>query len=167
MSFWDIFIGKTESKPISKLQSSILEQFPNYTEEKRILLTCLSGLCARVAYVDFDISPTEKEAIEKSLIQWMNLSEKEANFVASKALEEVKELSGIEPRKYCTALNDILDNSEKLHILETLFQVSAADGNVEEHESEEIRIITTGFLLEHKHFIAARATVAKFIGALK
>lgn len=167
MSFWDIFIAKEGSKPQSKLQSSILEQFPNYEESKQILLGCLAGLCARVAYVDFDISPKEKTAIEDSLKKWMNLNDKEADFVATKALEEVVELSGIEPRKYCTTLNDLLNNTEKLHVLETLFQISAADGNVEENESEEIRIIATGLLLEHKHFIAARATVAKFIGALK
>lgn len=167
MSFWDIFTGKTESKSISKLQSSILEKFPSYSEEKRILLTCLAGLCARVAYVDFEICPKEKDATVASLKKWMELNNQEAEFVATHALDEVKELSGIEPRKYCTALNDFLDNTQKLHVLETLFQVSAADGNVEQHESEEIRIITTGLLLEHKHFIAARATVAEYIGALK
>ncbi|ATH08751.1 hypothetical protein BIY24_12580 [Halobacteriovorax marinus] len=167
MSFWDIFIAKEEAKPKSVLQSKVQEQFPNYPESKRILISCLAGLCARIAYVDFDISPKEKDAIKGALSKWMNLSEEEADFVATSALDEVKELSGIEPRKYCTALNDLLDNDDKLHILESLFQVSAADGNVEELESEEIRIIATALLLEHKHFIAARATVAKYLGALK
>lgn len=167
MSFWDRFIAKEVSKPLSKLQESILVQFPDYTEEKRVLLGCLAALSARVAYVDFEISPKEKDAMIEALKKWMNLTDKEAEFVSTKALEEVVELSGIEPRNYCTALNEFLDNTQKLHVLETLFQISASDDNVEEYESEEIRIIATGLLLEHKHFIAARATVAKFIGALK
>lgn len=167
MRFWERFIAKEVSKPMSKLQESVLNQFPDYTEEKRVLLTCLAALSARIAYVDFEISPKEKDAMIQALKKWMNLSDKEADFVSTKALEEVVELSGIEPRSYCTALNEFLDNTQKLHVLETLFQISASDSNVEDHESEEIRIIATGLLLEHKHFIAARATVANFIGALK
>uniref|UniRef100_UPI00356A2D78 TerB family tellurite resistance protein n=1 Tax=Halobacteriovorax sp. TaxID=2020862 RepID=UPI00356A2D78 len=87
MSFWDRFIAKEVSKPLSKLQESILVQFPDYTEEKRVLLGCLAALSARVAYVDFEISPKEKDAMIEALKKWMNLTDKEAEFVSTKALE--------------------------------------------------------------------------------
>ncbi|OUR96426.1 hypothetical protein A9Q84_08725 [Halobacteriovorax marinus] len=166
MSFWDIFNTKQESKRLTNLQQSIIEHFPTMDEEKRILLASLAALCARVAYVDFNVCEKEQEAIEKALEKWMELPEDQAKFIAEIAVLEVKELAGLDARKYCTTLNDFLDNTKKMHILETLFQVSAADDHVEAKESEEIRVIATGLLLEHKHFVAARATVAKFIGAL-
>ncbi len=167
MNFWDIFTTKEEKSNISNLKQKINDNFPQLEENAKILLASLSGLCARVAYVDFDICPKEAKQIKNSVLKWMDFSEQEAQFVADLAINEVKELAGLDNRSYCTALNDILDNEKKLHVLETLFQISAADGNVEQLESEEIRIICTGLLLEHKHFISARATVAKSIGALK
>lgn len=167
MNFWDIFSTKEEKSNISNLKQKINDNFPQLDESAKILLASLSGLCARVAYVDFEICPKETTQIKNSVVKWMNFSEQEAQFVADLAIEEVKDLAGLDNRNYCTALNDILNNEQKLHILETLFQISAADGNVEQLESEEIRIICTGLLLEHKHFISARATVAQAIGALK
>lgn len=166
MNFWDIFSKKDEKKNICSLRQKIITHFPNLEENRQILLASISGLCARVAYVDFEVCPKEIKAIEAALVKWMDLSSEEATFIAELAINEVKELAGLDTRNYCTALNDLLDNNQKLHILETLFQISAADGNVEQHESEEIRIISKGLLLEQKHFIAARATVAKYIGAL-
>lgn len=167
MSFWDIFSTKQESKRLSNLQQSIIDHFPGMPEEKRILFASLAGLSARVAYVDFHICDNEQETIEKALEKWMELSEEQAKFISEIAISEVKELAGLDSRKYCTALNDFLDNHQKMQVIETLFQVSAADNHVEDKESEEIRVIATGLLLEHKHFIAARATVAEYIGALR
>lgn len=167
MNFWDIFNKKEDKKEISVLRQKIIGHFPNMEENRQILLASVSGLCARVAFVDFEVCLNETKAIEEALTKWMELNKEESEFIASLAISEVKELAGLDNRNYCTALNDLLDNTKKLHILETLFQISAADGNVEQNESEEIRIISKGLLLEHKHFIAARATVAKHIGALK
>ncbi len=167
MNFWDIFSKKDEKKSICSLRQKIIDHFPGEDETRQILLASISGLCARVAYVDFEVCSKETKAIKEALTKWMELNSNEASFVANLAISEVKELAGLDTRNYCTALNDLLDNSRKLHLLETLFQISAADGNVEQHESEEIRIISKGLLLEQKHFIAARATVASYIGALR
>jgi uncharacterized tellurite resistance protein B-like protein len=167
MNFWDIFTKKDEKKSICSLRQKIIDRFPNDDENRQILLASISGLCARVAYIDFEVCLKETKAISDALIKWMELDVEEAEFVANLAISEVKELAGLDNRNYCTALNDILDNNQKLHLLETLFQISAADGHVEQNESEEIRIISKGLLLEQKHFIAARATVAEYIGALR
>ena len=167
MNFWDIFNKKEDKEEVSGLRQKIIAHFPDMDENRQIMLASISGLCARVAFVDFEVCLSETKAIEAALTKWMELNKEESIFISELAISEVKELAGLDNRGYCTALNDLLDNTQKLHILETLFQISAADGKVEQNESEEIRIISKGLLLEQKHFIAARATVAKYIGALK
>jgi uncharacterized tellurite resistance protein B-like protein len=167
MNFWDIFSKKEDKKEICNLRQKIISHFPNMDENRQIMLASISGLCARIAFVDFKVCLKETKAIEEALTKWMELNKEESIFIAELAINEVKELAGLDNRNYCVALNDLLDNTQKLHILETLFQISAADGNVEQNESEEIRIISKGLLLEQKHFIAARATVAEYIGALR
>ena len=73
----------------------------------------------------------------------------------------------MEDHKYTDPLNDMLTNEQRYKVLEGLFALAASDGNAEQLESEEIRIISKGLLLEHKHFISARATVLNSLGALK
>ena len=46
-------------------------------------------------------------------------------------------------------------------------ETPAADENIENHENEEIRNIQKGLLLEHHHFVAARAQVIKYLVSLK
>ena len=48
-----------------------------------------------------------------------------------------------------------------------LFSVAASDGNADNLESEEIRTISKGLGLEHKHFVAARMSVKEYLGSLK
>ncbi|MFT6604717.1 MAG: putative tellurite resistance protein B-like protein, partial [Bacteriovoracaceae bacterium] len=95
------------------------------------------------------------------------LSAEEIDAIVAVSIDEIKDLSGLENHKYCPPLVEILEKDQRYGLLESLFQIAASDGNVEDNESEEIRLITTGLNLEHKHYISARATVLEFLGALR
>ena len=55
---------------------------------------------------------------------------------------------------------------ERYSLLKALFSIAASDGQVEEKESEEIRIISKGLRLQHQDFISARASVLDKIKSL-
>lgn len=171
MSLWKAFTealtAKNSQEFSSRLHERIAEAFRDKEETFQIKAACLSGLMARIAFADLKIEETEKTVIKTSLTKWMNLSEEEASLMATLCLEEVKDLAGIENHLYCLPLRESLPENERYQILVTLFHVAAADGNVENLESEEIRNIAKGLLLEHKHFISARSTVLEYLGSLK
>lgn len=168
MGFWELFATKkSQDTHVSGLHQKIAALLPNEDEREHILIACVSGLMARVAYIDFELHENEQVQIGKSLKQWTNLNDEEIEAVKNIAIEEIKDLSGLENHKYCHPLNEILDNDQKYNLLKALFAIAAIDGEVEEKESEEIRVITKGLLLETKHFRSARATVIEYLKSLK
>lgn len=171
MGLWSSFIESIstikEESFSSRLHKRVVELLPQQTEDSHLLIACLSGLMARIAYNDLKVDEGEKKVIEESLKAWTDLSHSECQAVSELCLSEIKELAGIENHLYCLPLRESLSESKRYSIVESLFAVAAADGSVDNSEAEEIRNINNGLLLEHKHFISAKATVLDKIGALK
>ena len=167
MGLFDLFTVKEDKKYINQLHERFAEDFPNYPQERLIMLSCLAGIMARVAYVDFEIDKNEVAHIEKSLCHWMKLSRTEAHSVGEIAVEQMKQLCGMDTRKFCTPLNDLLSIEERFHILESLFELAASDGIVENSEANEIDYISKALLLEHKYFVTAKSQVKEYLASLR
>lgn len=168
MAFWDIFNSSDQKlTQTSGLHQKVAVLLPEASDEEHILVACVAGLFARVIYIDFEVHKNEILKMKDALEHWTNLPEHDINAIVELSLKEIKELAGLENLKYSHPLNKILHKDQRYGLLESLFQIAASDGNVDEKESEEIRVIATGLLLEHKHFISARATVLEYLGALK
>ena len=117
-----------------------------------------------------EIQASEEAHIKTALKEISELEQSQSDALAALALKEIEQLAGKENHRYCYELNEVLGDqaeNEKYQILLMLFAVAASDGVVESVESEEIRNITKALLLEHKHYISARATVAEKLKALQ
>ena len=169
MKFFDFFIPKSHlnNNNYGKLYEKLSQTLDQNNESEILKCACIAGLLARVAYVDFKIDPKEKLFIISALKQWTNYSEKEIEAISQIAIDEIKELAGLENHKYCQFLNEVLDTDDRYNLVETLFAVAACDGKFNVNEVEEIRIINRSLHLEHKHFISAQASVLKEIKTLK
>ena len=168
MGIWDNFFTKTKLKTefTSKLHEKIHHSLPDHSEEDILITACLAGMLARIAYVDFDLDPNEKDRIKKALEEVVELSSVEAEVITSVTIAHIKELSGLENHCYSHPISEKLSVQQRYKIVELLFTIAAADGSVSEQESEEIRTITKSLLLVHKHFIAARAKVMDKLACL-
>jgi len=169
MGLLELFKFETveDKKNFSSLHEKVSDYFPNGNEREIIIATCVAGLLSRVAYVDLEITEGEVKKMKEVLQEWTKLSEGSIIAIREMAISEMKELCGLENHLYVYPLNDVLDKKEKNEILSALFAISAADGSVSSMESEEIRTICKGLKLPHDHYIAARATVAEKLAALK
>jgi|SaaInlStandDraft_2_1057019.scaffolds.fasta_scaffold116180_1 uncharacterized tellurite resistance protein B-like protein len=168
MSFWNLFREEQENtKSESHLQGKIRELLPFSEDEQLITVACVAGLMARVAFSDLVIDPNEVKQMNQSLGDFAILDEVQTKATIQIALEDIKALCGIENHMYTEPLSTMLSKEQRYSLLKTLFKIAAADGKAEQVESEEIRLICKGLLLEPKHFIAARATVAESLAALK
>ena len=169
MSFWKMFkpSNDQDKKEYSQLYYELKSQFPDFSDENLIKITCIAGLFARVAYVDFDLDIKEKEHMKFALTNMTEFSNQEIDSIIEISLSHVKELAGLENHKYVYNLKEVIDKSERFQIVEALFALAASDGVVENIESEEIRIIVKGFDLSDQHFIAARAKASDKLKALR
>ena len=117
--------------------------------------------------MDLDISTQESSTIVSILEEDLGIDTDSARKITEISIEQTKLLSGIENHRYTEPLCEILDINARYQVLKSLFHVAASDGNADNAECEEIRIITKGLKLEQKHYAAARASVKEYLGSLK
>ena len=167
--FWELFNNKKSHNEADygQLHGTLQKRYPNLNDNDLIKLTCIAGLFARVAYVDFHLDEGEKSHMVEALQEWTDFSETEVQSIVEIAIDHIRELAGLENHLYVHRLKEVLDRDARFAIVESLFALAASDGVVENIESEEIRIIVKGFDLSDKHFIVARAKVSDKLKALK
>ena len=170
MDIWKaLFPSKTQTQeePLSSIHRRLQGELGELAEEDHVGIACLAGLLARVAFVDINISSEEFQSMVKSLTEMTSYSASVAQKIALIAKEEAQELVDHEFHLYIRPLNEIFTVKQKENTLRLLFQVAAADGKVENLESEEIRRIAKELRLSHKQFVQAKLTVRDQIEALK
>jgi uncharacterized tellurite resistance protein B-like protein len=156
----------SKSSKTGNLENEIKKSFPDLSDQETVKYTCISGLLCRVAFVDLDISTDENEAIKQILEKELELTPTLANQVTELSIKQTKILSGVENHRYTGPLCDYFSKEKRYCLLKSLFLVAASDGNVDNLECEEIRVISKGLKLEQKHYSAARASVKEFLGSL-
>lgn len=170
MRFMDFIksITAPESKTsLNSIHKALSEDFPNKTDEELLQVACIAGLLARVVYADMKLESGELEQMKSSLLEWTSIEKHEVDKIAEISLREFKSLAGLENHTYTRQLCETMNNDERYELLEALFAIAAGDGNVESKETEEIRLISKGLNLEHRHFIAAKATVRDKLNSLR
>ena len=166
MSRYNLFATPSKKEYFNTLHEKLHAKFPDDNEEFLLEAASVAGLLASIAYIDFHIHEEEREFMNRSLIHWMEYPPEKAQIIAEVAISDIVELSGVENYTYTEALSELLDKEGRYALLETLFELAASDGGVTEKEGEEIRIICKGLKLEHRHFIAARASVLDYLNSL-
>ena len=141
--------------------------FPDGDRDDRAAMACIAGLMARVAYCDLDVHGDEIAHMKEHLGKWIELPQQDIDAIVTVALEHTEELAGVESYQYTDFLSSRFDAKSRFGLLKALFALAAADGTVAVRESEEIRTLSKGLLLESKHFLAARATVLEFLASLR
>ncbi len=163
MNFFDFFKTNKKTDSINQIHTYLNENFPELGDERKVILSCFAGLLARVAYSDLKISQSEKNEMKKILCEVAHLKEDEARHISEYALHKMKELSGMDTRSYCKPLVDILSADERYKILKALFAIAAADGEVDNIETNEISYIANALVLEKKYFLSAQADVREYL----
>lgn len=169
MGFYDFFRKderRSEVKQYSELFTTLKNEFPSVDEDKLMIASCIAGLFARVAYVDFDLDSKELKKMQ-ALIKTWKFQGIDAETISQIAISHIKEMAGLENHLYVKPLNSLLDKDERFNTVKALFLIAASDGSVDNVESEEIRLINKGLELSNQHFIVARAEVSEYLRTLK
>jgi uncharacterized tellurite resistance protein B-like protein len=168
---WQTLKAGLFSMAIAQKQISLYEklqkQMPHADETTLLKSTAMAGLLCSVAFSDLKISSEERKQIAIELKKWSALSPKEIELITEMSADEIKEFSAVSTSDYSDYLGNNLSIEERYKVLLSLFTLAAAQDGVSALETEEIRILCKGLLLEHKHFVAAQATVKEHLNSLK
>ena len=129
-------------------------------EDSQIRKLCLAaGLMARIAGVDYTVSPEETDVIREVLASKWALSKEQAQLVADISSHRV--FRGLDRVRLVKGFNDYTTIPERREFLNCLFAVANAADRTSFDEIEEIRSLAKGLELSHQDFIDAKLAISR------
>lgn len=110
----------------------------------------ICSLMIEVAYADDQLDESELKAMAHSLSK-LDIQEDEIQEIVDATLAKSKE--SISFYEHTRILNDQLDYDQKKEVLNSVWSIAFADGEMDKHEEHLIRRIADLLYLNHKDFI--------------
>ena len=113
----------------------------------------ICSLMIEVAYADDQLDESELIAMANSLSK-LDIEKEEIQEIVDATLAKSKE--SISFYEHTRILNDQLDYDQKKEVLNSVWAIAFADGEMDKHEEHLIRRIADLLYLNHKDFINAK-----------
>lgn len=114
-------------------------------------------LLVEIARADHDIDPAEREAIVEALQQAGNLDPDELRSVVDEAFQEAD--SAVSLHEHVGLINEKFDKNGKLALVEQMWRVALADGDIDGYEEYTIRKLCDLLYIKHRDFMQAKLKV--------
>lgn len=114
-------------------------------------------LLVEIARSDFDQDPAELRVMLDRLAAQFGLPAAEARELLQRAQAEHTDSTSLEP--YVSALNQSASRAEKLDLLDALWRVAYADGELHRYEEHMLRRVAELLFLSHADFIQSKLRV--------
>ena len=114
-------------------------------------------LLVEIARADHEIEASEREAIEMALSQAGNLDSEELRSVMDDAFNEADGAMSL--YEHVQLINDHFDKQSKLALVEQMWRVALADGNIDGYEEYTIRKLCDLLFIKHRDFMQAKLKV--------
>lgn len=127
------------------------------SDEELRKLGLVGGLMAKIAQLDRNVAEAEYDRMVTTFQDLWGVTRETATFVVEVAVSAVDVT--YDTFRMMRELATSASLEERRHVVELLFAISAADGDMSIEEIEEIRVIARGLNLTHKDFIDAKLKV--------
>lgn len=119
-------------------------------------------LLVEIMRAEPDITEAERQAVMAGLRRRFTLGDDELKHLIASAEEASRSASDF--HRFTSELNDRLDATEKASVVETLWQVAYADGELGAHENHVISRIAGLLHVTHGEYIAAKLRAKESAG---
>ena len=118
-----------------------------------------SALLIELIKVDHSVTNDEQAAVFKALNDAFDLDQSEIDELIELAESEVKDATSL--YQFTSLVNEHYQPAEKAQLLEALWHVAFADGNIDRYEENLIRRVCELIHLSHSDFIQAKLRAQK------
>lgn len=133
----------------------------NLPEDTLRRLSLAGGMMAQIAHVDKTVTNEEFDAIASAFQETWGIDAQQATFVAE--VSTAPETANLDVFRTAREFVEVSSHDERLTIVDILFIVAAADGDIAYEETETIRDISRSLLVSHSEFIASKTKISKQI----
>jgi uncharacterized tellurite resistance protein B-like protein len=131
------------------------------------IVSATAGLLACVAFADRDYSAAEETRICELLTTIEGLDAAGADAVLRSLRAHARSFSTVQAPRFCRTLRQHGDRELKLHVLDLLLEVAAADHEITHNEVTVLRQLTTALGLEQADYNAAQEKHRAKLSALR
>lgn len=140
-------------KKISKIFKKKVTETPDEESLSSISKAC-SSLLIEVALSDKDFDEEEITSMKEILKTTHGISDETINELVSNAKQTVDESTSL--YNYTREVNNNFSYDDKLLLLQSLWDIAYADGNVDKYEEHLIRKISDLIYISHSDFIQVK-----------
>jgi uncharacterized tellurite resistance protein B-like protein len=125
-----------------------------HNDGEHALRLATAALLVEMTRQDDTVEEAEKQAVARALRDKFNLSEQEVAELYALAEAEVKQ--AIDYYQFTSLLKERFTPAQKEKVVEMLWQVAGADGNIDKYEEHMVRRIAELLYLSQTEFIRAK-----------
>ena len=118
--------------------------------------TSVAALLVEVMRADSELQEDERKAMVVLLQKYFDLGEEEVNNLITAASQDLDE--AIDYFRFSKQINDNTNAQERIEIIELLWRLAYADGQLDKHEEHVIRRVADLLYVTHNDFIQAKLT---------
>lgn len=131
------------------------------------IVTATAGLLACVAFADRDYSEAEETRILELLTTIAGVDSPGATRILGTLRAHARSFSTVQAPRFCRTLRELGDRDLKVHVLDLLVEVAAADHQITHNEVTVLRQLTTALGLEQSDYNAAQEKHRSKLSALR
>jgi len=153
------FLGLAEKPAAAETDviRKVIDALDHLEESQARYIAAFGYILGRVAHADLKISPQEIDAMERIITEHGGLPASQALLVVHLAKTHAQLFGGTENFLVTREFDRIATPEQKAALIDCLFAVAAAEGNISNAEDSEIRQVASEIHVEHPHFIAIRS----------
>lgn len=167
MSLWK-WLGLSEQRPDSDNRLEEIESvLAALGMERARHLACFAYILTRPARADHEVTDGEAAQMQQIVMRHAGVTDAEASAVVRVAREAARQSGGTEDYLITREFERTATRDEKLHLLDCLFTISAADQAILTVEDNEIRRVASELKLEHADYITVRRNHLEHLEVLR
>ncbi|MBO1256131.1 TerB family tellurite resistance protein [Alteromonas sp. 5E99-2] len=116
-----------------------------------------AALLSEVVRADNQIDAQELQAVKKQITTHFSLSKEELSTLLNDGQKQSEH--AVDLIQFTSVINDTFELEQRVKILESLWQVALADGNIDKYEEYIIRKISDLLYIPHSRYIQAKLAV--------
>ena len=122
-------------------------------DDKTTIRACIA-LLLETSMADEVLEESELSALKETLIKDFNISEEEINELIEISKQNVDDSTSL--YEFTRDINDNFDSNERIKLIESMWKIAYADGNIDKYEEHIIRKVSSLIYVAHSDFIQAK-----------
>ena len=143
-------------------ETHILEETLEEATTEHALRLATAALLIEMSRADFDAKVEDRAAVITVVRRVFELTEQETHELVALAEQEAEQATSL--YQFTSLINREFSPEQKAHVVELLWEVAYADGQLHKYEEHLVRKIADLIHVPHKTFIRAKHKVKKVTG---